>query len=203
MNDTPTGPVTLDEVRAALASAGLDARSTNARALRELIGRGSMSTLQKHLETLRAATSQGMFEEEEGTQPEPPKGIIDALWSSAYAAAKACMGDQMKKLLLQVDSLKSDVALLRADLEEAQAAADAAASAAEAAQAQLVIAQQEKLAAEASAKSYVEQIERMTGEMALCQAQHEAAIASLQGEIDRLVSQLADYRAALHDLKSS
>jgi chromosome segregation ATPase len=201
MNDTTTGPVTLDEVRAALASAGLDARSTNARALRELIGRGSMSTLQKHLETLRAAASQSMFEEEDD-QPEPPKGIVDALWSSAYAAAKACMGDQMKKLLLQVDSLKSDVELLRADLEEAQAAADAAASAAEAAQAQLVIAQQEKLAAEASAKSCVEQIEKMKNEMALRQAQHEAAIASLQGEIDRLVSQLADYRAALGTLKS-
>ena len=51
-----TGPVGFEDVRAALGDQ--DPASTNAGALRRTLGRGSLSTIQKHLDTLRTQAVQ-------------------------------------------------------------------------------------------------------------------------------------------------
>ena len=54
---TPTGPITIDDVRQALADFRLNPSSTNAGAIRKIIGRGSYATVQKHLDTCLLYTS--------------------------------------------------------------------------------------------------------------------------------------------------
>lgn len=120
--------------------------------------------------------------------------------------------EQAKAATADADALAAELALARADAVAAQDEADAAAAA-------LVQAQGDALesshaAAEASKTAQdalSDQVGALTLELnkerseraqeaqahALATAQHEAAQAALRSELDRLVNQLADLRAAL------
>ena len=85
-----TGPVTIEDVREAIGDT--DPHRTNAGTIRQRIGRGSLSTIQRHLETLRRQQSaeQGYeAAQDEIVAPEAPKGLLRGLWEAAYGLALA------------------------------------------------------------------------------------------------------------------
>ncbi len=81
-----TGPVGFEDVRAALGDQ--DPAGTNAGALRRVIGRGSLSTIQKHLDALRAQAVQPAAPEA-GEVPKPPPDLVQSLWAHAWSQAQA------------------------------------------------------------------------------------------------------------------
>ena len=68
-----TGPVTLDDVRAAIGDT--DPSTTNASKLRAALGRGSQSTIQKHLDFIRAELAAAAPSLEATAAPEVPKEL--------------------------------------------------------------------------------------------------------------------------------
>ena len=193
--------VTLEDVRAALE--GGDPRETNAAVIRQRLGRGSFGTIQKHLVRLREEVAGG---DKQGAAPQaspsPPMpeevlGSFRAAWSAAHLAAERQFAQRLARLEAERDALAADLATARADLEAATAAIEAAEEErqrAEQARAQAEEARQRaeeaKAAAEAEAATARQQL-------AVVEARAERDQAVLRAELDRLVSQLADYRTAL------
>jgi hypothetical protein len=192
------GPVTLEDVRAALN--GTDPTATNAGALRKLLGRGSNATIQKHLDTLRAESVVPVADLT-GAAPDAPKELTQAIWQSAWTYAQARTSGALAQAHAREQALSAALTTAQADTQAAQGAADSAAddliqavqAAHEAAQAHAAAIALTRMG-EAVA---VQALETERNARAMEQAQHTATVATLQGEIDRLVNQLADLRAAL------
>jgi len=94
--EQPTGPVTLEDVREAIGDT--DPHRTNAATIRLTLGRGSLSTIQRHLETLRRQQSAGQGHEaaqDEIVAPEAPKGLLRGLWEAAYGLALATVQNRL------------------------------------------------------------------------------------------------------------
>lgn len=211
-----TGPVTLDDVRSALA--GTDPHSTNAGALRRVLGRGSLSTIQKHLDTIRAEGLAPALELA-GAAPAAPSDLVAAVWSAAWAAAQARTLGTLAQAQAQVAQQAQALAVAQADAAAAQEQADQAVQALEQAQQQqaqqqaeaaqalagaLAAAQAVKDEAEKDRQAAEQALQALRQELAqahqtqeLERAKHETALATLRGELDRQVQQLADLRAAL------
>jgi len=193
--------VTLEDVRAALE--GGDPRETNAAVIRQRLGRGSFGTIQKHLVRLREEVAGG---DKQGAAPQaspsPPMpeevlGSFRAAWAAAAVFAERQFAQRLAQLERERDALAADLATVRADLDAATAAVEAAEEErqrAEQARAQAEEARQRaeeaKAAAEAEAATARQQL-------AVVEARAERDQAVLRAELDRLVSQLADYRTAL------
>lgn len=211
MNDTtaPSGPVTLDDVRAALA--GADPSTTNASALRKVLGRGSFGTIQKHLDTLRVEAVAPVADMQ-AKAPDAPKELIAAVWQAAWVQAQALTSGALAAAHVREQALSTALATARTD-------ADAVAQDADSAQAALTELTSEvkeeryahAQALEQAAKTHAQALEQATkgqmeavqaleqerAAMGLERAQHAATTAALRGEVDRLVNQLGDLRAAL------
>lgn len=204
-----TGPVTLDDVRAALGET--DANNTNAGAVRKLLGRGSLSTIQKHLDAIRAEGAAQALEVA-GAAPDAPKDLLNAIWAHAWSAAQSRTAGALAAAQQEVQVLTQALAVAQQDAVAAQTEADEAEQTLVAVQVQLKTA--EDAHAQELAVVHAQAAEQATAQaqalaearaalaasqaaQALAQAQHEAGIAALRGEVDRLVSQLADLRAAL------
>jgi len=194
--------VTLEDVRAALE--GGDPRETNAAVIRQRLGRGSFGTIQKHLVRLREEVAGGDKQGAVDRQASPPVPMPDevsnhfrAAWAAAAVFAERQFAQRLAQLERERDALAADLATARADLEAATAAIEAAEEErqrAEQARAQAEEARQRaeeaKAAAEAEAATARQQL-------AVVEARAERDQAVLRAELDRLVSQLADYRTAL------
>lgn len=136
------GRVTLEDVRAALGDTGL--YSTNASKLRAILGRGGNSTIQRHLDTLRAEYRAAQTPVLPTDIPLPPQSAIAALWSVAYAMAQSSVlgtlttlqsergameqqiaGQQSEALGLahELDIAQADASAARASVERANKAA--------------------------------------------------------------------------------
>ena len=95
------GPITIDDVRNAIGET--DPNSTNASKLREILGRGSMATIQKHLMQVRIERAPVL----PGTQapaPAAPRDAVDALWTVAWSAAQAMTHGRSETLSAQRDA---------------------------------------------------------------------------------------------------
>lgn len=204
-----TGPVTIEDTRSALGDN--DPSSTNAGALRRILGRGSLSTIQKHLDAIRAEGAAPALELG-GTAPETPKDLIAAVWAQAWTAAQARTLGALAQAQAQVAQQAQALAVARSDAAAAQEQADQAAQALEQAQQQQAQQQQDAAQAQEAAQAQAQaqqaaatqELTTLRQELATLQqaqelerAQHAAVAATLRGEVDRLVSQLADLRAAL------
>lgn len=209
MTVTILGAVTIDDVRAALGDT--DPNATNAGALRRILGRGSLSTIQKHLDAIRAEGAAQALEVGGGA-PDAPKDLMSALWSHAWAAAQARTAGALAASQQQAQALAQALTVAQADAVAAQAEADEAGLALEAAQEQVQMAaaahELELASAHAQAAAQASQQEHELSQLraelehtkqaaALAAAQHAAGVAAMRGELDRLVNQLADLRAAL------
>ena len=206
---TTTGPVTIEDTRAALGDT--DPSSTNAGALRRILGRGSLSTLQKHLDTIRQELAAPALEAL-GTAPDAPKELVQALWSAAWTAAQAKTSGALAQAQALAAQQAQALKVAQQDAAAALAQADQAAQALELAQQQQIQQQQDTAQAQEAAQAQAQaqqaaaaqELASVRQELATLQqaqelerAQHAAVAATLRGEVDRLVSQLADLRAAL------
>jgi hypothetical protein len=204
-----TGPVTFDDVRQALGDQ--DPAQTNAGALRKLLGRGSLSTIQKHLDALRAQAVQPAAAPE-GEVPKAPNDLIQGVWAHAWSQAQALVQTALASAQAKAEALAHLLGIAQADAVAAQAEADSARDELGAVQARLdglegqhadavnrmQEAHQEQVLALRSGLSEARQeAEQARHELAVAKARPEADLAVLRGELDRQVRQLADRRAAL------
>lgn len=211
-----TGPVTLDDVRAAIGDS--DANSTNAGALRKLLGRGSQTTIQKHLDFIRAELATPELEAVSAA-PDAPKELIQSVWATAWAMAQARSAGALAASQQKTESLTAALAIARADAEAATLAVDEMTATLiqqqefsikqsdentkllEAAQGELQAQAQQVTALRDELKAQAQQAQQtllaMQQANALSSARSEAVEATLRGEIDRQISQLADLRAML------
>lgn len=125
---TPIGPVTFDDVLNALGEK--DPNATNAGKLRAVLGRGSMGTIQRHLDTIRAGRAAAQMPQEPGAVPPAPADAITAVWAAAYAQAETVVRRRLDFVTAVRDSLAVQVPTLQADLAEMTTAADQAEAAA-------------------------------------------------------------------------
>lgn len=213
-----TGPVTIDDVRAALGET--DPSTTNANKIRVSLGRGSQSTIQKHLDLIRAELSAAAAPALEATAaPEVPKELTQAIWSAAWNAAQAKTAGALAQAQAQAVQQAAALATAQADTAAAQQEVDSMADALAAHQAQSIQQQDNSLEALAGlqqeAQAQAQQIAELRQELAqqaqehaqeakagvqaqeLSAAKAGAIEATLRGELDRHISQLADLRAAL------
>lgn len=131
---SPTpGPITLEDVRAALG--GANPFATNAGALRQALGRGSNATVQKHLEALRAEKQAAWAPTERAAVPPPPPDSMTTLWSVAYVAAEAVVRARLDMVTAQRDALAQREAAMALDIQALNEQLGAAAQAAVDAQA--------------------------------------------------------------------
>lgn len=204
-----TGPVGFEDVRAALGDQ--DPAGTNAGSLRRVIGRGSLSTIQRHLDALRAQAVQPAAAPE-GEVPKAPNDLIQGVWAHAWAVAQALVQTALASAQARAEGLAVALGIAQADAVAAQAEADSARDELGAVQARLdglegqhadavnrmQEAHQEQVLALRSGLSEARQeAEQAQHELAVAQARHAADLAVLRGELDRQVSQLADLRSAL------
>lgn len=211
-DNKPQASVSIDDVRAALGET--DPHKTNAGKLRAIIGRGSLRTIQNHLETIRAAAIAAVAEAGEAdTIPVVPKELADALWQAAWNAAQGRTARRMLTLTTERDDLTARVESLTADLEaaigqfdEAEArAADAAERAKVATEAQealkkeieLLVAEAAQKAAEVALKAAQELTDAKHAHQ-LDLANWNAERATMQREIDRMVNNLSEVKSLLH-----
>lgn len=214
------GNITIDDVRAALSDT--DPNSTNASRLRAIIGRGSLATIQRHLDTIRAEKAPQPLEAV-GEAPAVPKDVMQSLWSAAWQAAQAQSSGALAAALARLDVTEQALVTARADADSAHAAADTAVSllADEKEQTkkavETLVQENEALSkaleearskAEAEARAAHDALttakaeadlarERAAAALELVEAKHQAAQEAMRSEMDRLVNQLADLRAAL------
>ena len=204
-----TGPVGFEDVRAALGEQ--DPAGTNAGALRRILGRGSLSTIQRHLDALRAQAVQPAAPEA-GEVPKPPADLLQGLWAHAWAAAQAMVQTALSTAQAKAESLAVALGMAQQDAVAAQSEADQARDELGAVVARLEgLDGQHKAAIDQIQAAHQEQVlalraglsdarhdaEQARNELAVAQARHAADLAVLRGELDRQVSQLADLRAAL------
>jgi len=193
-------PVTLEDVRAALE--GGDPRETNAAVIRQRLGRGSFGTIQKHLVRLREEAAGGnkpgaVTPQAPLPMPEEVLSGFRSAWSAAVIFAERQYAQRLAQVEAERDALVADLATARSDLEAATAAVEAAEEerqraeqAREEAEEARKRAEEAKAVAEAAATEARQQL-------AVVEARAERDQAILRAELDRLIQQLADYRAAL------
>ncbi len=209
MTEMNTGPVSFEDVRQALGE--VDPAQTNAGALRRTLGRGSLSTIQKHLDTLRTQAVQPAAAPE-GEVPKAPNDLVQSVWAMAWVQAQALVQTALAAALAKCEALAVALGMAQQDAASAQAEADQArddlgAVAArldglegqhKAAIDQIQAAHQEQvLALRAGLSEARHEAEQARHALDVAKARQEADLALLRGELDRQVSQLADLRAAL------
>jgi len=120
--EQPTaGPVTLEDVREALGNTS--PHQTNSATIRQRLGRGSLSTIQRHLAALRQQSAEQGHGATHGeiVAPEAPDGLLRGLWESAYAAALATVQNQLIAAHERIAELEG---IERGHIEEIQAMAE-------------------------------------------------------------------------------
>lgn len=208
-----TGPITLSDVR--LAIGGTDPKSTNSGALRKLIGRGSLATIQKHLDLIRIESAPLVVPAPGATPPAPVE--MAAVWAAAYAAAQVFTLGRLEKVTSEREKLQSVCNQQSLDLAAALSDADAmdTKTAAKVAADELAVDElsrvsstnkialdSTKAALESLRLSSEAALERLksSSDAALTIAQKDAQISiqAQQSTIDRLTDQIGELKSLLH-----
>lgn len=197
------GPVTIDDVRQALG--GTDPHATNAGKLRSAIGRGSVGTVQRHLEAIRAEVRAAAQPTAGGAVPPMPADAAASIWAHACAAAETLLRRRLDAVSAERDTLAAQVAEQRADVlalaeqvDAAERRADEAAAAADAAQRAAAVAEEARAAA-----AHTAQIEQAQHAAELQRVEHDRAVErqALQAALDRAVERHAEALGLLHALR--
>jgi len=78
-------PLKIDDVRSAIADNDIDVNKTNANLIRKLLGHGSMGTVQKHLDTIRAEIADANKPKPEALAITPDDNALRSIWDSVAA----------------------------------------------------------------------------------------------------------------------
>lgn len=200
--ETTTGPITLADVRNALGST--NSSSTNAGSLRKMLGRGSLATIQKHLETIRAERVAVVTEGHSMVPPVPPEAVA-VIWGAAWAQAQLFTLTRLDSLTVErdaaqalVDIQRQDIASLTGEIDDLMAASQARGSE----QVQGLAVAQALAATQGQALATAQsELERVTtaANAASTLAARESQIErlALQATIDRLTDQASDLKSLL------
>jgi hypothetical protein len=200
--ETTTGPITLADVRNALG--GTNPSHTNAGPLRKIMGRGSMATVQKHLDAIRAERA-AVVPEAQSQVPAAPVEAVAAIWGAAWAQAQVLALTRLASLTTERDAAQAlvimqglDIASLTGEVDDLMAAAQTRGceQVQGLAAAQTLAAKQGQ--ALASAQSELERVTTAANSAATLAAR-EAQIErqALQATIDRLTDQASDLKSLL------
>lgn len=205
---TPSTPISLADVRTALADT--DPSSTNANALRQILGRGSFATIQKHLDAIRAERAP-VVPIAPGATPPAPADAVALIWSTAWAQAQVVTLGRLEVVTVERDTAQAlaatraqDVSGLSAEIDsrEAAATAQAAAHAQELAasneQAIQATAQAEALKAEVTALQA--EIDRHGQAAALAARDATIERQTLQAALDRQMDKYSELKAVVSQL---
>ena len=208
----PSAPrVTLDDVRAVLEGTALN--QTNASKVRVLLGnRGSLETIQKHLNTLRAEVAAAAQPVAADEVPTPSADLVQTLWAHAWASAQAMVQRALAAAQARAEGLAVALGIAQADAQAAQQEADRARDELGAVQSRLdsvddenqrvidrvqAAHEEQVLALRAGISEARHEAEHARHELAVAQARHALETATLRGELDRQISVMADLRMAL------
>jgi hypothetical protein len=112
--------VTLEDVRGVVGDT--DPHKTNAAAIRRALGRGSLSTIQRHLDALRQEHRAAIEASDQGDTaveaPEAPHEVMRGLWGAAYGLALARVQNRLISAQERVAQLEE---IRRAHAEEIEA----------------------------------------------------------------------------------
>jgi hypothetical protein len=109
-------PITFDDVKHALGET--DPNSTNANAIRAVLGRGSFGTIQKHLDSIRAERAP-VLPTSDCAVPPAPAELIHAIWSTAWNQANVATLGRLEHLTVQRDAKILELATTSSDLNVA------------------------------------------------------------------------------------
>lgn len=176
MSDVRTGPITFEEVVAAVEAHG---EIPNAGKMRTLLGdRGSNSTIQKHLDTIRESRKP-VSAPVVSFAPVAPAEALAALWAAATTAVTANVYTRMELITTERDMFKEQTQQLKQDLSAALEDSDTARAEVDAARAAVVA--EADTAAEAIAE-----MERLQTQLATVTAAAKAAQDAAEAEIKRI-----------------
>ena len=200
--ETTTGPITLADVRNALG--GTNPSQTNAGPLRKIMGRGSMATIQKHLDAIRAERA-AVVPEAQSQVPAAPAEAVAVIWGAAWAQAQVTTLARLESLTAERDAAQAlvitqglDIASLTDEVDDLIAAAQTRGSE----QVQGLAAAQALAASQGQALVNAQsELERVTtaANAASTLAEREAKIErqALQATVDRLTDQASDLKSLL------
>ena len=191
--------ITFDDVAKAVEEMGLTPQDTNASAIRQHLGRGGNSTIQKHLDTLRTTTiEQAPIED----RVDIPKETITHLWNSAVTAAKATMSVRTDRVLAEREAAQTIAAQAIRDRDSAFA--DAEQWEAKAKEAESAVRELEGHIAGMQSE-HLEQLVNMQNSRAEiynenAEIKHTLEVLRLEHQIetDRLVQQISDLKVMLY-----
>lgn len=107
--------ITIDDVRTVLD--GIDPNTTNAGKVRNILGRGSFETIQKHLNTLRAEkAAAAMPPVAADAIPTLPTEAAQAMWVAAWTAAQVQVMARSEKLAAERDAALSKLETMGQDV---------------------------------------------------------------------------------------
>ena len=212
MTNAPTGPITLADVRHALAD--IDPNSTNAGALREIIGRGSYATIQKHLDAIRVSRAP-VVPVAPGSTPPPPADAAAAIWGAAWAQAQMLTLGRLEAVTAERDSaqalvetLSKDISTLASEIDSKTAAFEVQTDALEKEIAQAAsreklindswsIAEQQRLKAEAE----IEHVKAAAATAAaFSQRDSQISAAAMQAALDAQIQKYIDLKSVVDHL---
>lgn len=214
-NANRSSNVTVADVAAACDELGVSPAETNAAKVRQALGRGGMTTVQKHLQTLRDEAARAQQPVVQVTVPPPPtdlKVAFDSVWNAAYSAASNQFSSQLLTAWSERDALRGsvttfseDVAALAEQVDVLEMAATHVKADRETAITQRNEAIQSLLACQQAADNRVAELVTITEKEALAVA-HQAELAglertierqTLQSTIDRLTDQIGELKSLL------
>jgi hypothetical protein len=212
-----TGPITIDDVRAAIGDT--DPNQTNANKLRATLGRGSFATIQRHLDTIRTERAPAPVVAP-GAAPAAPPDAVASLWAVAYSAAQALTLGRLEAVSAERDALAALANTQAGDLAALLATVDEHGEKiveVEKQYAELAADMNEQMEAEDEAdkaRAYEDTMAdsqrlQLLSELAKVQAdaahahelaQRDASIAAsaMQSTIDRLTDQVSELKSLLH-----
>jgi len=193
--------------------------TVSAARVRAALGRGSLSTIQRHLDTLRAAAAPAPVAPALDTAPPAPQAaqaLVQSLFQLAHSHAQSQVLALVQSVtadrdaaLVRAAALADDVYLLQSQCDESDAAAGAAIAQAQAAvavaaeaqaQAQACTAAAAAAAAEAAsaAEAVAREREREREQAAAAAALAEAGRDLMRQELARLTDQIGELKAHLY-----
>lgn len=211
---TSTGNITLADVRAALADT--DPSTTNSGALRAILGRGSMATIQRHLDTLRAERAPAPIGAP-GATPAAPADAVAVIWGAAWAQAQTLTLGRLEAVTAQRDTAQALAATLAQDVAslagEVDALTDTVTASAGVTEVTAAQAAAELAKASAQAADQARALAAVTAELehTKAEASHAAALAVrdakiaeqlMQATIDRLTDQVSELKSLIHHPKA-
>ena len=208
-----------------------DISTTNASKLRSILGgRGSFSTIHKHLDTIRAQRIQAQQPAAVPVPAAPPELL--QMWGAAVQIATAQVRIRLDAVVQTRDMLTGDLVVSRGDvasltaelegliyqLEASEQECERATEAAQAAEQARQIAEQAQAADSAQAAlnaQEVEQVhaveliekgvelERLNHQVTTVRLESQLVAQTLQSTIDRLTDQVGELKSLLHGAKPS